>query len=345
MGRVQRILVASFLEEEHVATIRSLGAPVDYEPELLPVPRYAADHFGAPLQRTPEEEKRWRGLLARADVLFDFDYSNAEALPDLAPGLVWIQATSAGIGQFVKRHRYAERMPRTLFTTARGVHARPLAEFCALGMLAHSRGLFRILEGQRERRWERFAGTDLLGKTVVIFGYGLVGQEVARLARALGLTVVGVNRSADSGGAPGAGADELYSQTDLRRVLPRADYLVLAAPHTGETEGAIGRSELGSLKRGAVLINVGRGALLDEEALVEGLLSGHLGGAVLDVFAHEPLRGESPLWTLPNVIVSPHSASTSDRENSLLTDLFCRNFRRLEAGEPLENLLHPARLY
>ena len=120
---------------------------------------------------------------------------------------------------------------------------------------------------------------------------------------------------------------------------------MLAAPHTPETEGAIGRAELALLPAGAVLVNVGRGALVDEPALVEALRSGHLGGAALDVFQEEPLPAQSPLWTMPNVLVSPHSASTSDRENARLTDLFCRNLRAFLAGEPLENVLDTARLY
>jgi glyoxylate/hydroxypyruvate reductase A len=344
MPEVRTIVIATFLEDEHVQTIRGLGARVVYEPALVPRPRYIADHIGERLERAPQEEAAWRAFLAKADVLFDFDYTNAQALPELAPRVSWIQASSAGIGQFVKRHGYAERMPRTLFTTARGIHARPLAEFCLLGMLAHSRELFRTQKAQREGRWERFAGTDLLGKTVLVFGHGLVGREVARLSRAFGMRTIGVKRSVGED-APSLGVDEVHSQEGLHGLLPRADFLVLAAPHTPETERAIGAPELALLKPGAVVINVGRGALIDEGALVEALQSGRLGGAILDVFEHEPLGPESPLWRMDNVLVSPHSASTSERENSLLTDLFCRNFRRFEASEPLENLFDPKRLY
>jgi len=341
------LLVASYLEPEHVARIREVDPRVDvvYEPGLLPAPRYAADHIGRPGARSPEDEARWRSHLARADVMFDFDYTNDAALPELAPRVRWIQATSAGIGPFVKGRRYDERMPNTVFTTARGVHARPLAEFCAMAMLATSRGLFRMLDGQRRRHWERFAGSDLLGRTVVIFGHGAIGREVARLAAAFGLRTIGLKRELGGGDARSLGVDELHATGALRDVLPRADFLVLAAPHTPETEGVIGRAELALLPRGAVLVNVGRGALVDEPALVDALRSGHLGGAALDVFREEPLPAESPLWTLPNVLVSPHSASTSDRENALITDLLCRNLRRFLAGEPLLNILDPDRQY
>ena len=341
------VLIASYLEPEHVERIRGVDPRLDvvYEPGLLRRPRYAADHTGAPVARSPEDEARWRSLLGRADVLFDFDYTNDAELPELCPRVRWIQATSAGIGPFVKRRGYDKRMPRTVFTTASGVHARPLAEFCALAMLAFSRGLFTMLEAQRRQHWERFAGTDLLGKAVVIYGHGSIGEEVARASRALGMRTIGVKRSVQGQDPEALQVDELHPASGLRALLPRADFLVLAAPHTPETEGAIGRTELALLPAGAVLVNVGRGALVDEEALVEALRSGHLGGAALDVFREEPLPKGSPLWTMPNVLVSPHSASTSDRENARLTDLFCRNLRRFLAGEPLENVLDPDRLY
>ena len=341
------VLIASYLEAELVERIRAVDSRlvVIYEPGLLRRPRYAADHIGAPGRRSPEDEASWRALLARADVLFDFDYTNDAELPELCPRVRWIQATSAGIGPFVKRRGYDTRMPRTVFTTASGVHARPLAEFCALAMLAFSRGLFTMLEAQRQKHWERFAGTDLLGKTVVIYGHGSIGAEVARVARSFGMKTIGIKRSVQGLDPEALQVDELHPSAGLHAVLPRADFLVLAAPHTPETEGAVGRLELALLPRGAVLINVSRGALVDEEALVEALWSGHLGGAALDVFQEEPLPEESPLWTMRNVLVSPHSASTSDRENARLTDLFCRNLRRFLAGEPLENVLDPDRSY
>ena len=351
-GSGDRILIASWLEPELVARVRKAAhpVPVDYEPDLLRPPRYPADHFGAARERTPDEEARWLGLLARATILFDFDATHREDLPERAPEVRWVQATSAGIGQFVRRHRYAERMPDTVFTTASGVHARPLAEFALMAMLAECRGLRQVQEAQARRHWERYAGTDLDGRTVLVLGIGAIGAEVGRLARAFGMRVVGVKR--DPGGADPASvhADELGGLDDLPALLPRAGFLVLAAPHTDETEGIIGAAELEALPRGAVVINIGRGALVDEPALVRALQpppegTGHLGAAWLDVFAEEPLPAESPLWTLPNVVVSPHSASTSDRENRRITDLFCENLRRDRAGEPLLNVLDPARLY
>jgi phosphoglycerate dehydrogenase-like enzyme len=139
--------------------------------------------------------------------------------------------------------------------------------------------------------------------------------------------------------------DEFFPVGELRNVLPRAEHLVLIVPDTPQTAGLIGEKELALMPQGAILINIGRGPLVDEPALVEALTSGHLGGAGLDVFVEEPLPRDSPFWEMPNVLVSPHSGSTSDQENRRITDLFCQNLKRFLAGQPLINVLDPDRLY
>lgn len=341
------VLLASYLEPEHVEAIRRVDdqLAVFYEPDLVPPPRYAADHVGSPLTRTPEQEARWRRLLRQAHVLFDFDRTHADDLPALTPRVRWIQGTSAGIGQFVQQMDYARRMPDTVFTTASGVHAQPLAEFCLMVMVLFNKGFLRMMAHQRQRRWERFSGTDLAGRTLGLVGVGAIGSEVARLAKALGMTVLGVKRRVDGVDPASLHLDALYPPNDLRAVLQRAEVLVLITPHTPETETMIGAEELALLPRGAVFINIGRGAIVDEPALIEALRSGHLGGAGLDVFAEEPLPEDSPLWTMPNVLISPHSSATSDRENARITDLFCDNLHRFLAGEPLRNVFDTERLY
>ena len=342
-----KILVASFLEEEHVRRISEVDPRVSviYEPDLLRPPRYAADHKGAARERTLEQETRWRELLATADILFDFDQTHREDLPQLAPNVKWIQSTSSGIGQFVADMRYGERMPNTIFTKASGVHGQPLAEFCLLVMLMFRKGLLRVLRDQSRKHWERYAGTDLEGCTVVIVGLGAVGQEVARACMALRMHVIGVDLPGFPVESLSAPPSEFFPVSDLRKALPRAEHLVLIAPHTPETEGLIGAEELTLMPQGAILINIGRGPLVDESALADALASGHLGGAGLDVFVQEPLPVDSPFWEMPNVVVSPHSASTSDRENGRITDLFCENLKRFLAGKTMINVLDLGRLY
>ena len=340
------IMIASYLEPEYVARIRAVSPRlhVIYEPELMAPPRYAADHYNV-IARTPAQEARWRELLGQADILFDFDPTHRQDLPDLAPQLRWIQSSSAGIGQFIRNAGYDRRLPDAIFTTGSGVHARPLADFCLMSMLVFAKGLNRIIANQRRKHWERYAGSELGGRTLGIVGVGKIGAEVARMAQFMGMTVLGVKRTVAGIDPAALHLHELYAPDRLPEVLRRAEYLVLITPHTAETEQMIGATELALLPKGAVLINIGRGALVDEPALIAALQSGQLGGAALDVFAEEPLPQDSPLWDMPNVLVSPHSGSTSDRENERLTELFCENLRRFLAGEPLLNVLNLATLY
>jgi glyoxylate/hydroxypyruvate reductase len=336
------ILIASYLEPELVERIRTAFPDVEVvnRPDLLGKPRYVADHT-AKVERTPEQEAEWRGLLARADILFDFDFSNIESLPELAPNVKWVQASSAGIGQFVKRNRYDQRTSWVM-TTASGVHARPLAEFALMAMLMFAKNFVYLFDEKAKKHWARYCADELYGRTALIVGLGSIGREVAQKANAFGMRVIGTRR--DPAKAVEA-VDLLFPVSELAKHLPEADYLVLSTPHTPETEGLIGAREIALMKRGAVIINLARGVVIDEGAMVEALSSGHLGGAALDVFHVEPLPASSPLWEMPNVIISPHSASTTDKENFKLVDLFCDNLRRFRAGDPLSNVLDPARLY
>jgi phosphoglycerate dehydrogenase-like enzyme len=340
------LVIASYLEPEHVERIRAVDPRIEvlYAPELLPPARYAADHYNT-VERTPEQEARWRNLLGQADILFDFDYTHFKDLPELAPKVRWVQGSSAGIGQAVRRYGYDKRMPNTVFTTSSGVHAAPLAEFCLMAILMHNKGAARMFRAQARHHWERYAGTDLRGRTLGIIGVGRIGAELARLAHGFGMRVLGVKRSIDGVDPAALHLDALYGPTQLHEMLPQAEYLVLVTPHTDETARMIGAAELALLPRGAFLVNIGRGATLDEPALIAALRDEQLGGAALDVFAEEPLSPDSPLWDMPNVLISPHSGSTSDRENARITELFCENIRRYLAGEPLLNVLNIETLY
>lgn len=341
------ILIASYLEPHHVERIRKTvpNCTVIYEPDLIATPQYVADHKGGPFKRTEEQELKWQSFLKYADILFDFDQTHMNDLPDLAPNVKWMQATSSGIGQSLHRLKYDQRMPNTIFTTARGVHDQPLAEFCLMVMMAFNKKLLPTIESQKKKHWARFAGTDLRGKTVGIIGMGKVGQRTGQLCQCLGMKVLGVKRDVKGIDPSTQYADEIYSQSELEKILPRSEYLVLITPHTPETEKMIGEKQLAMLPKGAILINIGRGALIDETALILSLQSGHLGGAGLDVFEKEPLPQSSPFWDMSNVIVSPHSGSTSDRENELITDIFCENLKNYLEGKPLINVIDPVKMF
>ena len=158
------VLIASWLEAEHVERIRQLDPRLEviHEPELLAPPRYIADH-SAPVTRTPEQEARWRALLARAEILYDFDRSSGAELSSRGPNVRWVQATSAGIGEYVRTKGYDRSMPDAIFTTASGVHAQPLAEFCIMVMLTFHKKFLQTLRDQRRKHWQRFAGRPTCG--------------------------------------------------------------------------------------------------------------------------------------------------------------------------------------
>jgi glyoxylate/hydroxypyruvate reductase A len=337
------LLIATHLEPEYVDRIRQIdGVRVTHDPALLPQPRYDSDHVGHPLQRSPENERQWREYLAEAEVLFDFDHTNLAILNTLIPHVRWIQATSAGIGQLLIRTGLIAA-PIT-FTTARGIHAKPLADFAAMAILWFAKDGFRMIREQAAQRWTRYCGRDVSGATVGIVGFGGIGREVAKVCRAMGMRVVATSRTLRAG-ASDSDADQVFSVSNLTALLGVADYVVLAVPHTPQTERLLGGAELAAMKPGAVLINVARGAVVDEAALIAGLRDGHLGGAALDVLSTEPPAAANPLWSMPNVLISPHSASTVTSENARLTDLFCENLIRYIRGEALLNVFDRERLY
>jgi glyoxylate/hydroxypyruvate reductase A len=338
------VLIASYLEPAYVERIRAEdGVQLMYEPSLLPTPRYTCDHVGHPLKRSEREEARWREHLTWAEVMFDFDYPNLRALAGLIPNVRWIQATSTGIGQTLVRSGLIDAP--IVFTTARGVHARPLADFALMAMLWFAKDGFRMVREQAAHGWQRYCGRTLSGATVAVVGLGTIGREVARYCRFMGMRVLGTRRNAETMAGLDGMLDRLVPTSALKAILSEADFVVLAVPHTRDTEGLIGASEIAGMKRGAVLINLARGAVVDEPAMIAALQSGQLGGAALDVFAKEPPDPGNPLWDLPNVLVSPHSASTVDSENAALTDLFCQNLGRYRKGEPLLNVFDRERLY
>jgi glyoxylate/hydroxypyruvate reductase A len=341
-NRPQKILIASPLEAEQVERIAA-AAPgrieVVYEPELLPVPRYVADHKGRPRTLSREQRERWLRHLREADILFDFDWLAPERLVEHAPRLRWIQGTSAGIGELLRRTGLIDTDLE--FTTAAGVHASPLAEFVTLGLLYFYRDVPRLQRMQRAHHWERYTNRELAGRRALVVGLGSVGRAIAERLAAQGLEVWGARRTP---APPPEGVTRVLPLGDLGAVLGKIDALILACPLTPETKDLIGAAELAAMPEGALLINVARGPVVDERALVEALRT-HLGGAALDVAEVEPLPAESPLWDLPNVLISPHSASTVHAENRRIVDIFLANLGRWLDGEPLLNRFDRSRGY
>jgi phosphoglycerate dehydrogenase-like enzyme len=233
-------------------------------------------------------------------------------------------------------------LARVVFTTSGGVHAEPLAEFAVLGVLAGARGLPRLLADQRSRVWgERRANPLVSGQRVLVVGLGGIGRAVAAKLAALGADVVGVHRRHVD--APGVRS--IVPLEQLPDAVAEADAIVLCLPGTDATRHLLGRDLLARVRPGITVVNVGRGSAIDEPALVEALRAGRVGFAALDVFEREPLPDDSPLWDLPNVLVSPHAAAITEQEERLVAELFAANATRLIDGEPLVNVMDTVEYY
>ncbi len=284
----------------------------------------------------PEEGRLSDDEIARIDIaVFSHDFwmngRGAAFFKVLlsAPNVRWLHQFSAGIDNPI----FAEVLRRgTRLTHSAGSSATPIAHTVIMHMLALCRDARPLAIAQSERVWADREVTDVEGRTMGIIGLGSIGAEVARLAQQFGMRVIGMRRS-PRGDEP----CETWPTSRLHELLPLVDNLVLTAPLTDQTRDIIGATELAMLPRGAHIINVGRGQLIDEPALIDALKSGQIGGAALDVFVVEPLPTESPLWDMPNVIVTPHSAGGTPLATQRAADMFTENLGRFLRNEPLIN--------
>lgn len=246
-----------------------------------------------------------------------------------AGNLKWLHSFSAG----VDNPFFQGLMDRgVVLTNSSGATASPIAQTAILYMLALSRNVRAWFEHQRNHEWTRHSFMELDGSRLAVIGMGPIGAEIARLGVALNMTVEGIRRTPNGGEpCPTFGFDAMDD------VLGRADWVAVALPLTDDTRGIFGGSAFRTMKQGAHFINVGRGELVDEEALIDALRSGHLAGAGLDVFNVEPLQDDSPLWDMPNVIITPHSSGASPHSAVRAEDIFIDNLRRWCANDAMHN--------
>jgi len=253
-----------------------------------------------------------------------------------APKLKWVQSNGAGVEQFLTPDFVHSAIA---LTNAQGVYAIPIADQVMAYILHFSRGLNRLLRNQIERKWlkwEELLPDELQDKTLGIVGLGQIGSEVAKRAKSFGMHVIATRRRLE---LPSEYDDEVRKADELPWLLAESDYVALCLALTPETKCLITGEELRMMKSKGFLINVGRGGLVDEAALVAALRSGEIAGAGLDVFEEEPLPEDSPLWDMEDVIITPHNAGSSPRSWERFMALFCENLRRYCAGEPLLNVV------
>ena len=289
------------------------------------------------------------------EVLYTFHLPH-DAL-ELAPRLRWVQLHSAGVNHILD-HPIMER--DVAVTTVSGIHATPIAEYVFASLLAFRWRVPLWTQCQREgrwpsNRWDLYARPELRDSTLGIVGYGSIGREVGRLGQAFGMRVLALHRSAGqadkgysverTGDPEGAIPERFFTPAELHDMLRQCDFVVIGLPLTSETAHVIGEAELRAMKPSAYLVNIARGPIIDEQALIRALREGWIAGAGLDVFEREPLPDDSPLWTMDNVLLSPHVAGFSPRYDERACAVFVENLSRYLTGEQLLNLVDKARGY
>ncbi len=344
-----RVVVASPLSETNCAVIETMEPRVDLvrDQSLYPPMRHPADFSGDPnFRRTLKEQEVFEAMLDSAEALY--------GIPDVDPNVLartvgsnralkWVHTMAAGGGAQVKAAGLSRAdLDRVVFTTSAGVHGGPLAEFAVFGVLAGAKDLGRLLTQQRDKVWPgRWEMRQLSEMTVLVAGLGGIGSQVARLLSALGAVVVGSSLHPH----PVEYVDRAIRVDEIVAVVPEVDAIVLTLPGTASTDGLIGVDVLGACRPGTILVNVGRGTVVDELALLDALDDGRIGFAALDVFAEEPLASTSRLWSHPNVLVSPHTAALNAAEDRLIAELFADNASRLLDGRPLRNVVNTVDFY
>ncbi len=345
-----RVVIAKPLADEYVERLK-LADPrvaVSYEPDLMPPMRWPSDHGGDPsFKRTPEQQARFNELIDSADILYSFPNTDSAELARTVhanPKLKWVHIMAAGGGSAVKAAKLTDdELKRVVFTTSAGVHAGTLAEFALFGVLAGTKELPRLQADKKRHYWPTSRRTMgmVSDMTVVVVGMGAIGQECAKRLAGLGATVIGVNRSIK----PVDAVQKLYTSDQIVEAAKGADALVNALPGAVGTDSLISREVLEALAPGAIIASVGRGQCIDEDAMTQLLSSGHLGFAALDVTKIEPLPADSPLWDLPNVVISPHTAANSAKEDSRIVDLFIGNLRAFLDGRGMRNVVNTELFY
>jgi phosphoglycerate dehydrogenase-like enzyme len=329
----------------------------DFPPELIDKLQNVSTHLSITCRKT-EQPEEIADLIPELDVLYTW-HRDILPQPGEAPRLRWVQLHSAGLDH-IANHPLLTSGDVT-FTTASGIHAIQIAEYVFTQLLAFSHHIPRMFEDKANHlwtkgRWDRYVPDELYGKTLGIVGYGQIGRRTAQIAKTFGMRILAIKRNVrqlavDGYSLPGIGdpegdiPDRIYPPLALKSFLKECDHVVLTAPFTADTRHLINAEALEAMQPHAVLVNVARGQLIDEQALIEALKEGKIAGAALDVFEEEPLPSDSPLWELPNVIISPHIAGFTPRYDERATDLFAENLRRFISGEPLLNAVDLTRGY
>jgi phosphoglycerate dehydrogenase-like enzyme len=345
-----RVVAAGPLSDELADRIRAAEPRIDLvvEQDLLPPQQHPGDHAGDPaFERSEADERRFQQLLESAEVLYGIPGERPSRLAQVLranPRLEWVQLMPAGGGAQVKGAKLtAEELERVRFTTTAGVHAVPLAEWCVFGLLAGFKTLPRLQEAQRAHEWaeSRWMMRRLEGSHVLVVGLGSIGRLVAERLAQQGAHVTGTSRR----DVEVEGVERVLRPADIAEHAGEFDGIVVTLPGTDQTLHLVSAEVLAAAKPGVVIVNVGRGSVIDETGLIRELQAGRIAYAALDVVEDEPLDPGSPLWDMPNVLISPHTAAMHEREDRLIADLFAENATRFLDGRELINRVNTVEFY
>ena len=278
-----------------------------------------------------EATARLNKMLVDTEVIFAWRLP--KNLTSRAPKLKWVHSVAAGVDLVAGTSGLLQS--DVTVTNSTGLAATAVAEWTLFLMIALAKNAPRVVAGQKAHKWDAFLPLELKDKTVCIIGTGNIGREVAKRARAFGMRVLGIDKMVTKHESNVGDIHESYPIADLHKVLPECDWLVLNLPLTSETRGMIGEKELKLMKPTAHLVNMARGPIVNEQAMIKALKEKRLAGAGLDVFEVEPLPANSELWDMPNVIASAHNAGLLEKHTESTTALFCDNLKRYIAGEKL----------
>lgn len=318
-----------------------------YEPDVLPPMRWPADFSGDPAwKRTTAQQTAYEAMIDSADALYgipDVDPASLARTVRANPRLRWVHTMAAGGGGQVKAARLTdEELRRVQFTTSAGIHGGPLAEFALFGVLAGAKHLPRLQRQQRGHEWSgRWTMRQLSEQRVLVLGLGGIGRAVARKLSALGATVIGTSRR----DVTVPGVSQVVHPDHIAHGAGKVDSVINTLPGTSATEHLLNQDFFATLEAGTTVVNVGRGTVIDESALLNALDSGRVGFAALDVFETEPLPSISPLWDRDDVLISPHTAALNAAEEQLIVELFAANATRLLDGQPLVNVVDVVEFY
>jgi phosphoglycerate dehydrogenase-like enzyme len=343
-------------EESIMQTITVLST-LGFDDGLLDQLRAVSPRLQVAQQTSHNAQEVGAALAAHPGTEVLYTYHVPDDALALAPGLRWVQLHSAGLDHLLDSPLMDSDVA---ITTSSGIHATPIAEYVMASLLAHRWRVPFWTHCQREARWPSgrwglYARPELRGSTLGILGYGSIGREVGRLGQAFGMRVLALRSSPrrrddgysppDTGDPEGTIPERIYTPAEMHRMLAECDYVVVSLPLTPHTRHLVGAAELQAMKQTAYLVNIARGGIVDEEALVRALEEGWIAGAGLDVFEQEPLPPDSPLWSLENTLLSPHVAGFTPRYDERAATLFAENLARYLAGQPLLNLVEKSRGY